>query len=260
MAELKSPAAAPLERAAILALETDLRQAPARAARGQVRRAVRAWLSAADGTRGVVLSAADLCGSPLVVVGAELAGADAEVVVEYGADSQSVGAPQSDYSVKLQGTLIAMTEVPALGRYIARFANRHRLEPGAMQDGGGALYQLQVSGAELCPAAGDSIGLEAAEYLLDYGDAPDHTQREWDNLVHQNYQHLDINEQLVTQMLGLPAGRWLLTGLDPEGMDFRLGETFCRLPFPAVALTQKELGAAIKHYLVEARRRLNITK
>ncbi|MEE4186683.1 MAG: hypothetical protein V2J12_13025 [Gammaproteobacteria bacterium] len=258
MVPANTVAAAPLERAAIQALETDLRHAPSRAARGQVRRAVRAWLTAPDGTRGLVLSAADLCGSPLLVVGAELAGAAAEVVLDYGPDSQSVGAPQSDYSVKLQGSLTPMTEVPALGRYIARFASRHRLEPGAMQDGGGALYQLQVSAAELCPSEGDSIGLETTEYLLDYGDAPDHTQREWDNLAHQNYQHLDINEQLVTQMLALPAGRWLLTGLDPEGMDFRLGETFCRLPFPEVAITQKQMGAAIKLYLAEARRRLNI--
>jgi len=258
MAQASQAASAPLEREGILALETDLQATPARAARAQVRRAVRGWLAAGGDAQGVVLSAADLCGAPLLVVGAELASAGAEVAVAYGADSQSVGASQSAYSVRLQGTLVAMTEVPELGRYIARFANRHRLEPGVMQDGGAALYRLEVADVELNPAAGDSIRLTATEYLLDYGDAPDHTQREWDNLVHQNYQHLDINEQLVTQMLAMPAGRWLLTGLDPEGMDFRLGETFCRLPFAQPALTQKDMGVAIKHYLVEARRRLNV--
>jgi len=210
--------------------------------------------------RGLVLSAADLDGSPLLLVDARLASADSSVVLEYGQDTHSTGVPQSNYRVSVSGTLEAMSEVPALGRYIARFANRHQLDPAGMQDGGVALYHLQVGSVQVLEHETAARRLHGSEYRLDYGDAPDHTQREWDNLAHQNYQHLDINEQLATAILGMPRGRWLLTGIDPEGMDFRLGEVFCRLPFPEITTTQKAMGMAIKHYLAEARRRLNIRR
>jgi hypothetical protein len=244
-----------LSVSAALKVETDVQADPARAARGLVRRGLRGHMQVpASGMQGGVLSASDLDGSPLVLVPQWLAVGGAEVHVRYAAEFDAKGLPAG--SVTVHGELMPMIEEPALGRYIARFANRQRLDPANMQDGGLALYHLSVSSVSLQTPEGAVKVLQALEYLLDCGDAPDHTQREWDNLVHQNYQHLDINEQLATQILEQPPGRWLLTGLDPEGMDFRLGPVTCRLPFPTLALTQKELNVAIKFYLHEARARL----
>ncbi len=100
--------------------------------------------------------------------------------------------------------------------------------------------------------------LEPQEFLLETGDAPELTDNEQANLAHQNADHLDISQQLCTQILGQADGEWLLTGLDPEGMDFRCGERRCRLPFPTAAYDRKTLGDAIKAYLKEARARLGI--
>lgn len=235
-----------------LGLESDPRADAARAARGLVRRAVAAWLSTARGAAAPALvpTACDLDGSPLLVADADLGECDG-CRLSFAPDG-------AGYGVVLSGALKPMVEGPPLGRYIARFCNRHHRDPSALQDDGVQLYHFEVEAALITAPDESDRPLQAAEYLLAVGDAPEHTLREWDNLAHQNYQHLDINEQLVTQILGRAAGRWLLTGLDPEGMDFRLGRDYCRLPFPEAALERKPMGDAIKAYLKEARARLGI--
>ena len=240
-----------LSQAGLLAIERDCQGNPGRAARGIARRAVSAILASAGDT--TVSVACDLDGSPLLLADPQL-GEQAATLV-YPAEPDLPGAA---LALTLQGMLQPMKEVPGLGRYIARFCNRHVRPPESLPDGGLALFRLDVSSAKLSADGEPAPTLTGADYLLDFGDAPDHTQKEWDNLAHQNYQHLDINEQLVTQLLGLPRGRWVLTGLDPEGMDFRLGGYHCRLPFPEVLLTYKAMGSAIKTYLIEARTRLGI--
>ena len=239
-----------------LALERDCDRDPARAARGRVRRAVQARLM--TGRDALVQVAGDLDGSPLVVAAAGLADNPATSQLLYPPEPAEPLVADPGYGVALTGRLEPMTETPALGRYIARFCNRHGRTPETLQDGGRELYRFAVSETAIQRPDHRDLELNASEYLLEIGDAPDHTHMEWDNLAHQNYQHLDINEQLVHALLDRPPGRWLLTGLDPEGMDFRLDDEYCRLPFPQPAMTYAQMGEYIKADLREARARLGI--
>lgn len=237
-----------------LGLERDCDQQAARAARGLVRRAVWARLQG-DGESAV---ACDLDGSPLLVGPPGLGDGSLARRLNYTPEPPEPLVPTSPYGVTLTGHLEPMVEMPELGRYIARFCNRHARGPETLQEGGLELYHFAVTEASISRSDAAEQTLSAAEYLLEINDAPDHTQMEWDNLAHQNYQHLDINEQLVHALLERPSGRWVLTGLDPEGMDFRLGNHYCRLPFPAAAMTYRQMGEFIKIDLTEARTRLGV--
>lgn len=239
-----------------LSLERDCEEHTARAARGLVRRAV--WAQLQGETTATVAVACDLDASPLLVGPPQLGDDAVTRQLAYLPEPSEPLVTTPPYGVTLIGRLEPMTETPDLGRYISRYCNRQGRTPDSLPEGGLELYHLAVIDASITRPDHPDQTLSAADYLLDVSDAPDHTQREWDNLAHQNYQHLDINEQLVHALLDRPPGRWVLTGLDPEGMDFRLGHHWCRLPFPAPAMTHRQMGEFIKADLIEARTRLGI--
>ena len=46
-----------------------------------------------------------------------------------------------------------------------------------------------------------------------------------------NQDHADAIQLYATKLLGLDAGDWKMTGLDPEGIDLRDGGRIARLNF-----------------------------
>jgi hypothetical protein len=234
-----------------LTIERDPASDPARAARGQARRATGAWVLSGGADPVGALVAADLDGSLLLALpGKYVPPATAEVVV---ALADALAGPDSYRSLH---TVRAMaTHEP---RHALRFRNRHPAAEPMLADGRLVLWHASPARVRLLIPAGDYVELDPAAYLLDPGSDPELTEKEQANLEHQNRDHLDINLQLATQILGEPGGLWLLTGLDPEGMDFVSGDRRCRLPFSEPARDRKSLGAAIKGHLQEARARLGI--
>jgi hypothetical protein len=232
-------------------LERDPESDPARAARGQCRRSAAAWLITSSGDALGVLMAADLDGSMLLGLDAGAApGRDAEVNVALADPGPGAASYRSLQTVRL-GT----ADDP---RHLNRFLNRHPEARASLDAGRIGLYCGRPLAVQLLRTGTAPLCLDAAAYLLDFARDPEFTEQEQVNLMHQNSGHLDINLQLATQMLGEPEGRWLLTGLDPEGLDLRCGERRCRLPFPSVVSDRKSMGDAIKAYVKEARARLGI--
>lgn len=232
-------------------LESDLEIDAARAARGQARRAEVAWLFRAEQEPVGAQAAADLDGSLIIALphATDIDPATPVLLAFTDDDSQAAGY-RSLHTVNL---------LPAeLPRQQQRFTNRHPDSAASLADGSLVLLHTELRQVQLLTPDGQRISLEPQEFLLEIGDAPELTDNEQANLAHQNADHLDISQQLCTQILGQDDGEWLLTGLDPEGMDFRCGERRCRLPFPAAAFDRPALGDAIKAYLKEARARLGI--
>jgi hypothetical protein len=230
-------------------LERDPAADAARAARGQARRAVAAWLFTGAPDPQGALTAADLDGSLLLGVpaGARLeTGGTITVAI---ADAVPAGYRS------LQTVRIALAAEP---RQRLRFVNRHPDAEGGLSAGKLRLWQAMPTQVRLLPDDGGNVEVPADSYLLDPGADPELTGNEQANIQHQNADHRDISLQLTTQLLGQPEGEWLMTGLDPEGMDLRCGERRCRLPFPEAAFNRKGLGDAIKAYLKVARARLGI--
>ncbi len=237
----------------VATLERDPVGDPARAARGQARRASTAWFFYGSGDPQGALAATDLDGSLLVALAGDAtmtAGTTATLAI---ADNTAgPAAYRSLQSVRL--------EAPCAPRQRQRFLNRHPGTDAALDAGRLRLWHAVPLRVRLL-TAGAGAGtttLQAGDYLLDPGTDPELTEQEQANLEHQNTGHLDINLQLVTQVLGEPEGHWLLTGLDPEGMDFVCGNRRCRLAFPQPAFDRLGLGTAIKSYLKAARTALGI--
>jgi hypothetical protein len=235
----------------VMQLERNVTGDPARAARGQARRAATAWLFRGSGEPLGALAAADLDGSLVLALPGNAPVAPGTTGTVAMADAVTgVAAYRSLQTVRL--------ELPAAPQQHARFLNRHPTTAAALEAGELRLWHAVPERVRLLTTEGTSIVLDATDYLLDPGTDPELTEKEQANLEHQNKDHLDINLQLATQILGEPSGHWLLTGLDPEGMDFVCGKRICRLPFPEPAYDRKALGTAIKTYLKEARARLGI--
>lgn len=232
-------------------LERDPVGDPARAARGQARRAATAWLFSGSGDPLGALAAADLDGSVLVALPGDATVATGTTATLAIADNTAgPAAYRSLHSVRLEALRAPQQR--------QRFLNRHAGTDAALDAGQLRLWRAVPVRVRLLTAGGGSTTLQAGDYLLDPGTDPELTEKEQTNLEHQNKDHLDINLQLVTQVLGEPEGHWLLTGLDPEGMDFICGDRRCRLAFPQPAFDRLGLGTAIKAYLKAARARLGI--
>jgi hypothetical protein len=238
-----------IERPTIL--ETDAAENAVRAARGQARRATTAWLLAAGQAPAAVAVATDLDGSLIAALPNSIA-LDPDAVVRLAiADDDDPGAGyQSVHTVNLRKADLPRQEL--------RFYNRYPELDNEQSQREIELAHATVRHVDVLRAGTAVAKLGPDDYLLEIGDAPELTDNEQANLEHQNTDHMDINEQLCTQILGRKTGEWRLTGLDPEGMDFQFGTQRCRLPFPAAAFDRKSLGDSIKAYLKEARARLGI--
>ncbi len=60
-------------------------------------------------------------------------------------------------------------------------------------------------------------------------------------LAHMNADHADALALYAQALAGQPAGAWLATGLDPDGMDLACGDLNARLPFPEPVTTPGDL-------------------
>lgn len=95
-----------------------------------------------------------------------------------------------------------------------------------------ALYRVEVLG--LHPNGGFARAGEIApgEVLLDLSGCEALLATEGEALEHLNADHAEALALYATRLLGLPAGRWKASGLDPEGLDLVSGEEAGRLIFP----------------------------
>jgi hypothetical protein len=245
--------------------ERDAANNPARAARGRVRRSLTCHLQSSE---NAIPCACDYNGTPILGLendptSLERLKTNPDVCLIYNDDADE------NYEVRIYGK----ARMTPYKRHRTRFLYRHpKFSNDVIDqaytifpelDGDTAnqkrvIYRVIVEKVEIKTSDGQVTTLDSAAYILQYGDDPDITEIEVENLVHQNERHLDINQQLVTQILGYEDGEWLMTGLDPEGMDFRCGDTYCRLPYPEHVVDRETTFFPIGTYLKEARAKLGI--
>ena len=81
----------------------------------------------------------------------------------------------------------------------------------------------------------------AARLLTSTADAEALLVSEAGAVAHMNADHADALALYATALAGQPAGAWLATGLDPEGMDLACGDRTARLVFPHRVTTPGDL-------------------
>jgi putative heme iron utilization protein len=68
-----------------------------------------------------------------------------------------------------------------------------------------------------------------------------------------NADHADAIELYATRLIGAPAGRWCMVGIDPAGCELMMGETIRRLDFPQRVTTPDALRKMLADLARKAR-------
>ncbi len=135
--------------------------------------------------------------------------------------------PLSGSRASLTGNLSPVEEP----RLLARFTRRHPAAGRYAGFGDFHLYRLQASRAHLVAGFGRIRWIDGAEVLL-AGDHSALAEAEPSIIQHMNEDHADAVER-IARRANPSARNWRMTGIDPEGADFRSGGAIARTDFRA---------------------------
>lgn len=202
----------------------------------------------------LVLTACDHAARPLLLI-SELAehtknlGGDARASLLFdgtaGLDSPLTGA-----RVTVMGRFTPTEDAGLIARYVAR-------HPDAEMYLGFAdfrLFEMAVERAHIVAGFGAIHWIPAPDLLFDTGGYEDLATAESDIVGHMNEDHADAVQLYATKLLGLGAGDWKMTGVDPEGIDLRDGGRIARLDFEKPAADAEAARGSLVRLVKAARR------
>ena len=135
----------------------------------------------------------------------------------------------------------------------ARFLARH---PGAALYAGFKdfrLYRVEATRGHLVAGFGRIHWLEASDILYDAGAAGPLAALEADIVTHMNRDHAAAIALYAERLLGLDGAGWMMTGIDPEGIDLRTGGRLARLNFARPIADAEAARAELVRLAREAR-------
>ncbi len=145
-----------------------------------------------------------------------------------------------------RASLLGRAEVAKNARLMTRFTARHPSAAGYAGFADFKLYRLTVERAHLVAGFGRIRWVEGAEIVL-AGDAGALAAAEPSIVAHINEDHADAVDRIVGgdkvggRETGRHEGGWRMTGIDPEGADFRRAGDTTRVDF---AIEVRDAGAA----------------
>ena len=117
-----------------------------------------------------------------------------------------------------------------------------------------ALWRMTVESAHLNAGFARAADLTAADIMTDISGARDLLEIEASAVSHMNNDHGDAVALYATKLLGAPAGRWRVIGLDPGGLDLGCGDAVLRLEFPQRVTAPAQLREVLADLAKRARR------
>jgi putative heme iron utilization protein len=93
------------------------------------------------------------------------------------------------------------------------------------------LYEMAVERAHIVAGFGAIHWIDSDDFLFDAARHAELSEAEADVVTHMNEDHSDAVGLYATNLVGLDAGDWRMTGIDPEGFDLRDGGRIARLEF-----------------------------
>ncbi len=135
--------------------------------------------------------------------------------------------PQAGPRVTLVGRVARSGEE----RHARRFLARH---PAARAYAGFddfRFHVMDVEGAHFVAGFGEVLWLDGAEVMLGESACSGIAACEQDVIEHMNRDHADAVALYATVLLGKRGKAWKMVGIDPEGADLRLRDSFARLVF-----------------------------
>lgn len=107
------------------------------------------------------------------------------------------------------------------------------------------LYRLEVERALFNAGFGKAYHLERQDLTMSEEVWRELREAESGILSHMNEDHLSAIQHYATHHCDKAAGKWRLTGVDPEGIDMMAGDEAARLAFPAPCKTADEVRDAL---------------
>jgi hypothetical protein len=167
-----------------------------------------------------------------------------------GLDSPLTGA-----RVTVLGELARCDDAAALSRYIRRHPDVEIFAGFADF----ALWRMTVTRAHMVAGFGAIHWIEHDALLPPMIEAPALAEAEADICAHMNADHADAVALFARHLLGRRGEGWRMTGIDPEGCDFRLGGAVARLAFPVRVDGPAAARDALVALTAEARRKAGAT-
>ena len=215
---------------------TDHTAPPEALSRALIRASDRAALSTATADSGwpygsLVMTACDHAARPLLLI-SDLAVHTKNLAADGRASLLFDGTgglenPLTGARVTVLGRL-TQSEDPAL---IARYTARHPDSEMYLGFADFHLYEMAVERAHIVAGFGAIHWIDSDDLLFDAARHAELAEAEADIVTHMNEDHRDAVGLYATNLVGLDAGDWRMTGIDPEGFDLRDGGRIARLEF-----------------------------
>lgn len=203
--------------------------------------------------------ATDIDGSPIILV-SNLSGhtrhLDADPRASLLLAATGKGDPLAHPRLSLRGgfeTLDRESEAGLRARH--RFLARHPKATLYADFGDFSFRRLAITGASLNGGFGRAYELAATDLLSDREAASDLAGHERDAVAHMNDDHADAVALYAAVLCGAQQGRWLLTGIDPDGLDMMSGDLVCRHVFDTPLTKGEDLRARLVALVKTARLR-----
>jgi heme iron utilization protein len=119
-------------------------------------------------------------------------------------------------------------------RHRQRFLRRHPDAALYADFGDFSFFSLQVDLAHLVAGFGQVNKIKSVDLLMSDPCTDELGLREADILDHMNTDHSSALDNMARHFGGSAQSGWLMTGMDAEGIDLRLGHEVVRVEFPEI--------------------------
>lgn len=227
----------------------------------QARHGALATLDPADGaplaTRTAL--ATDMDGAPVILT--STLSAHTQALLKDPRCSLLVGEPgKGDPLAHPRLTVIAraerVTEETLRERLKRRYLARHPKAELYVDFPDFSFWRLAMSRTSLNGGFGRAYAMAPEDVLTDMTGMEGLLDFEEGAVAHMNEDHADAVELYASAFCKAPGGAWRLTGLDPEGLDFMLGDEVRRLWFDEPLTAPEELRPLLVRLAKQAREKL----
>lgn len=119
-----------------------------------------------------------------------------------------------------------------------------------------ALHRLEIQSARLNGGFGEAYALSREDLMGEEAANAALAASEQSAIAHMNSEHADAVAIYARAFAGAPDGRWVLTGIDAEGLDLACGDDVRRVPFPEPVRAPSGVRAALVKMAGDGRRLL----
>ena len=145
--------------------------------------------------------------------------------------------PQTGPRITVTGRIRKTTQ----DRHRRRFLARHPEAALYADFGDFNFFRMQVDRAHFVGGFAKAVWLKAADILADAKAAAAVAKAEEAVLDHMNTDHPDAVDHYAAALLGRSGRGWIMTGIDPDGADLRLGGRVARLGFEKPVRARKAI-------------------